>query len=110
MVLALSGSIFFCPRTRVDFFLREERCVADAAWVVFADFVLPGDFDEFDVFEDGVVVVGFAVAGCPCPAAPLEACRALAAGMRTHMPSSAQATPNGVLRVPSNVWIVNVNP
>jgi len=80
------------------------------AWVALTDFVLPADVEESDAFGDVVVALVFAVAGCPCPALPLEAWRAPAAGMKTLMLSSAQVTPNEVLRILPNAWSVNVNP
>ena len=72
---------------------------------------MPADVEESEPFEDVLVVPAFIVAGSPCPAPPLEAWRAPAAGIKTQMLSSAQAiTLNRTLRIPWSAWNVNVNP
>jgi len=80
------------------------------AWVALALFVLPAAVEDSGAFEDVVVVLGFAVAGCPCPGPPPEAWRALAADTRRQTLSSALATLNLVFKIFSSAWTVNVNP
>ena len=80
----------------------------DASCCALADFALSDDVEGLDAFAGDVAVVDFGVAGCCCPAPPLEAWRALAAGKKTQVLSTAQATLNRVFRIPSNLWTPNV--